>query len=263
MKVFRLSLNTSNRREAVKESHRLIVLMYDLEDRYNNKPNTFGDALLKIKQRYKNMSDVDELTQSIDDYQIRYTHGLRIVAKLQGIDPTSEDLGVQEFMGQFDQRDMECYELVKAKEKATSLSVANENLIVDTNAEITNKKSKLLSQCLEIFIDLNKHWSISTEIEYKYKINLFIKIVTDKPISQLTKADVNDYSEKLIQLPSNAHNKPKYKSKSITELLAIDIPEDDLIKPATIDNHFGKVFAFLSKMIVKGYITDRYIHEPI
>jgi integrase len=261
MKVFRLQLNTSNRREAVKQSHRLIVLIYDLEDQYNNKPNLFGDALLKIRLRYKNMSEVDELTQSIDDYQIRYTHGLKIVNKLTGIDPTSEDIGTQEYMSQFGQYDMDCYQLVINKQLV--LTTANKVAIVETNSETNEIEGKLISECLELFIS-SQNWGHSTETSYKEKINLFIEIVTDKPISKLTKSDVNDYSNILIKLPSNAHKKPQYKNKKVSEILEMDIPKDDpLLHPTTLTKHFSTVSEFLVRMMKDGVITDRYINEPL
>ncbi|MCF6252731.1 MAG: hypothetical protein L3J75_15910 [Methylococcaceae bacterium] len=183
-KFFRLSLRTTIKRDAVKHTHRLLIVLLELEDKFNNNPNGFGHELMTMKNK---LTTVDNLTNEIDDYQIRYTRGFNISHQLEGIDPDTDNLSTQEYMGRFTQYDMECFELWQSKQKPATLPQTT--LEHQSSTVITPKPNELLSECLELFVtEKQVNWSggkgSRTETSVTSKISAFIDTIGDKPASQ-------------------------------------------------------------------------------
>ena len=91
-KVFRVSLNTVIKKDAVKLSYRLRTVLYAHEDMYKNNPDGYGLALNKMKTKLSRMND------DIEQDELDYNHGLFIKSKLDGIDLMSRDFGTQDYI---------------------------------------------------------------------------------------------------------------------------------------------------------------------
>ncbi len=128
--------------------------------------------------------------------------------------------------------------------------------------------SPLLSELTDKFIvEKRINWGEkqreSTEHkDYRPKISLFIELVGDKKVSQLTKQNVIKYKESLFRIPANRRKVKQYKDKSIVELLNSDIPKSDLLSNITIQNHFAKISTFLDWMAQNGY-CDSSLKTPL
>jgi integrase len=85
-----------------------------------------------------------------------------------------------------------------------------------------------VSQVVERLVEHKKRdgeeeWTDKTEADYRAAYKLFIEIVGDLPINQVDRKLMVDYRQTLMKLPPNKNKSPRYKDKSIQEILAMDI----------------------------------------
>ena len=83
------------------------------------------------------------------------------------------------------------------------------------------KESPLLSQVRVSFIDSRKQMGLveKTISEYGYYLDEMMEIIDDKPIQEVTHSDGRSYVDILGQLPVNKEKDPKYRDKTISEIL--------------------------------------------
>jgi site-specific recombinase XerD len=88
----------------------------------------------------------------------------------------------------------------------------------------TKQKSILLSVLIKKYID-NKikenRWKPHTVSEHTASINLFLKVVGDKPINSINRDICREYRDTLTLLPANHTKIEEYKDKSIKEIVKI------------------------------------------
>jgi len=73
-----------------------------------------------------------------------------------------------------------------------------------------------------------KHFS-GNERDLRPRLDLIVEVIGDKPCNKVTREDVSRFKEVVMRLPSNRLKKQVYRDKSISELIATDIPENDLL----------------------------------
>lgn len=60
-----------------------------------------------------------------------------------------------------------------------------------------------------------------------------IELIGDKPICDYNNVDAREYRNALSKLPSNRAKNPKYRDKTLNEILSKGIPIKDRISPIT------------------------------
>ncbi len=119
--IFRFSLKTTIKQDAKKHVYKIMVMIYDLESKYNNDPNGFGLALLRLQQKIKKISKSDDFNKQIEDDEARIRHGSPIYKqwKVAGINE-NDIYAMDDFLAQYTLQDLECF--VAAKEYYESIN---------------------------------------------------------------------------------------------------------------------------------------------
>ena len=86
----------------------------------------------------------------------------------------------------------------------------------------------------------------------KETLNQVIEILGDRQISDYTNVDGRDYRNILSKLPANRKKTPKYRDKSLKDVLSMDIPIKDRITPTTQKHTLSRVSGLWN------YLTDNY-----
>jgi len=79
-----------------------------------------------------------------------------------------------------------------------------------------------------------------------------IELIGDKPIGDYNNVDAREYRNALSKLPSNRTKNPKYRDKTLNEILSKDIPIKDRISPTTQKLINSKITGFFN------YCLDEY-----
>ena len=125
---------------------------------------------------------------------------------------------------------------------------------MQTQALPATGTGKKVSEC---FKDLQREktnpssgqWKAATIKDYQDTCNLYIEYLgEDKPFNQISKAEHTSFKQALQKLPSNRSKKPAYRNKSINELLEDNIPESDLMKFTTINNHLTRLNTLINSL---------------
>lgn len=69
---------------------------------------------------------------------------------------------------------------------------------------------------------------------YRANASLFVDVMGDRVISELTYRDCTDFRDQLTQIPTNRKKRKAYRDKSIPELIAMKLPRDECLKSKTI-----------------------------
>lgn len=73
-----------------------------------------------------------------------------------------------------------------------------------------------------------------------------IELIGDKPIGDYNNVDAREYRNALSKLPSNRTKNPKYRDKTLNEILSKDIPIKDRISPTTQKLINSKITGFIN-----------------
>lgn len=266
-KFFRLSLKTTIKREAVKHTHRLLIVLLDLEDKFNNNPDSFGRELLAMKNKITKKESIAIMNKQIEDEQRAINHGKKVARKLDEIDLSSVEDEIEDYVGKFNQYDLECRDdYLKYKSK-----IQTENIIVvqpPTTPTNTQKANELLSECLELFVtEKQVNWTgvkgSRTEISVRSKISCFIDTIGDKPASQLTKDDSKTFKQLMLKFPKNKNKLERYEEKSFNDILSMDIPDEDIASDVTRSGYLKQVSSFLGWLFDEDYTTAQGIQTPL
>lgn len=156
-------------------------------------------------------------------------------------------------------------DLKVSEEVASNLQVAN---LVPTNEATTQAPpvSNLISEELRDYCDefhtTTGIWSDRTRVDNETVFDTFVEIIGDKPVSEITDADVKKYIQKLTHLP--AHRKKVAKFSGLDALGAIELNAKD--KGATISNktkqkYKQRLTVPFDRFVIKGYIPYNFIKE--
>jgi integrase len=104
------------------------------------------------------------------------------------------------------------------------------------------ESGSLVSEVIAQYVDeTKKNWRDKTEIDYRSIFNVFVEMVGDLPINRITRKMVGIFKQKLMKLPRNINKNPKYRKKTIQELVQMEVP--DRISDTTIRKYLSTVGA--------------------
>ncbi len=160
-------------------------------------------------------------------------------------------------------------ELVPAAQKSATTGEpvdvkANKEKII-TRGELaskgsTKKAEPKTSEVIEEFLtEMNSTgtWREKTYSEYQAKLALFMRITGDIPISKHDFSTGREYKKNLLKLPANLNKDPKFKGKSISQVLKIESLKK--MSPITINNHFKCLIAFFQWAVRNGYVAQNFV----
>ncbi|WP_019868587.1 DUF6538 domain-containing protein [Methylovulum miyakonense] len=151
------------------------------------------------------------------------------------------------------------HELDEAREKILfeARLAAIEANSAPNQRQIPPEPAPLLSELIKIYFEEGetlKRWKNRTLDQIKATLSLFQSIVGDIPIKSIDKAITRDFKQKYLKLPANMNKKAAYRDKTILELLAMDIPEQDRLAHNTINNNIIRVSVLFGWAVNQGYI---------
>lgn len=139
----------------------------------------------------------------------------------------------------------------KATQKASSTNISHPE-----QQESSRSSSKPLSAIVEAYCTnqiSEGSWTEKTEAENRAIYALWVRIAGDQPIRGYSFEQHREYKAKLQRLPSNLNKSPRYRAKSIDEVLALG---DKPAAPNTINKNLTRVSALFEWAIKYGYTTE-------
>jgi integrase len=104
------------------------------------------------------------------------------------------------------------------------------------------EKGLLISEVIERFADEAKtNWRDKTKEENLAILNFFVRVVGDIPIQAVSRRTVGDFKQTLRKLPPNINKNPKYRNKTIPEIVRMEVPQT--MSDTTISKYLTRVGA--------------------
>lgn len=126
-------------------------------------------------------------------------------------------------------------------------------------------ESHVLTEVIKQYSEEQKRgnrWTAKTEGETKASFDLLVQIVGDLPVKSIS--NLRDFKNKLCSLPPNYRKSPKYRNKSIAQLLEMaeagKIPKT--LSVTTINKHLTRATSLFKWAVQNGYI-DRNPSEGL
>jgi integrase len=104
-----------------------------------------------------------------------------------------------------------------------------------------------LSEAWRKYVEEKSHkWAGTTKDQYEGHMAEFISedFTGDKPIGTVTRGDLIAYRTKLQKLPGGRNKLTPYKGKSIADLLAMNIPDSELLSGKSINERLSMLTTF-------------------
>jgi integrase len=96
-------------------------------------------------------------------------------------------------------------------------------------------------------------WSAKTVEENSSIFDLFLRIIGDSPVKDITRATINEYRDTLLRLPPNLNRDKRYQGKSIDDLLA-----DSSVKPMatnTVNKNLTRIASLFRWLYRHGHVA--------
>ena len=276
-KIFRFSLDTSIRKDAVKLAYRWIVILFELEEKYKNNPNLFGLALLKMKEKKNNRwsKEMGDLFKAEMDHEDREDKlmldvGLDYIYKI-------DVLGLDANRILSSDKAMICHDIAREHIKNNPDSVPQtlpviqhqtsntSGLTKDDVLDAIHQSKAIPDKVNERLKNIFKAWKINQETNTKTKdnireVDLFIRFVGGNiRIRNLTVKQINQYKKFRKNLPSG----------TIVDGVAISELKNRKGKPnniSTLNAHYRRVARFFNWCRTKAdidYIEESNIEERL
>lgn len=117
-------------------------------------------------------------------------------------------------------------EVLIPKKYAAALSIPSIKESVHDSGDQKTTKCKSIREELEKYSNLkrlNNHWSIRTKNDYESVFKTFVEIIGNKLVKDITMEDIELYSEKIINLPSNRNKNPVFSGLTANDAIALNI----------------------------------------
>ncbi len=237
---------------------------------YKNNPDGYGLALNKMKTKISIMND------DIEQGEIDYNHGLVIKSKLDGIDLKSSEFGTQDYLSQFTQYDMDCFELTQKQEIENPIILIPESSPSQPTQSLEETLNKVLDKRDAIPDDVNEKLKLIFDIwketvpnhskkeAHIRDVSLFIRFIgEEKRIREITLKDINNYKEFKVHIPTQTRTN----QLTIPEIKKLECPDDKLNVVTTLTPHFKRIAMFLKWCRTGGsgiqYIQDSSFEERL
>ena len=113
-----------------------------------------------------------------------------------------------------------------------------------------------ISEVIEKYcLESRVHWRPKTEFENRFILDLIVDALGDKQIGSLTLEDMRQYKEVVLSLPKNRSKMPKYRDKSVAELLTMDIPQEDRLGGRNALKYLSRGKTFFNWARLNGFMT--------
>lgn len=99
-------------------------------------------------------------------------------------------------------------------------------------------------------------WNVKTEFEFKSFLKVFLEMVGDIDVKDINHQIMRDYKNTLARLPANRKKSPKYRDKTIKEILAI--PDVKPMNLKTANRHISLVATMFGWAVKQGYVERNY-----
>ena len=126
--------------------------------------------------------------------------------------------------------------------------------------EIGQGKAESLSKLIKEYVEETAgsgRWIPKSRAEAEAIYTLFLRIVGDRDVRTLSHRVVVEYRETLRRLPSNMNKSPRFRGKSISELLAMKVEKP--LSETSVNKHITLVGAFLKWAVRQSYVETNYV----
>jgi integrase len=246
-KLFRVSLRTRVRREALKQARKWAILMDKLANQFFDSPESFGkgmELLMKYQKEAGPSSDwetVEEFLMNLDEWED--------AALSKAIEYSNARSDGLEDLRQENERLRKTIDLLHLKSGEPNFPATSPSS-PSPSAESSTPNLSTLGALVDRYLsELSRNWSFkhrsTNEKDLSPKLKLFAEIVGDRPANEIKKEDIARYKTVLLNYPSNKSKKPAYRDLSIEQIAGLELPDEDKLSITTIGNHFTKVSSFL------------------
>lgn len=87
-------------------------------------------------------------------------------------------------------------------------------------------------------------------------MSILLELIGDKECNSVNLHDIVNFKEVFTQLPKNRKKIRQYRDKSLKELLALDIPKEDLLSLTTVKKCFIILIAFLTWCADNNFLSN-------
>lgn len=124
----------------------------------------------------------------------------------------------------------------------------------DTRQVSRLEQGTLISEAILRYMGENKiNWGDKTEREVHASLHLFVEVVGDLPIQGIDRRRVGEFKQVLMKLPPNRKKAPKYRDRSFSQILKMDI--EKTIAPKTVGKHLSWVRGLFDYACKNGIYT--------
>ncbi len=123
-----------------------------------------------------------------------------------------------------------------------------------------------LSEAIDKFADektRSGEWSRSSVKDMTPDLRIFLELTGDIDTSFITKDHVRHFREIVMKLPKRHRLKKCYRDLSLKEIVSLDIPQDELQSPNTINNRQIKLGGFLAWLNDMDYNNVSGLNSPL
>jgi len=254
-KLFRVSLRTKIRRDALKRSRMLWILMDKLARQFFNSPESFGKGM-ELLMKYNELLSCD--WETVENF-------------LMGFDEW-DDYALERAIKYSEAKSIESQNIQQENDflKKTIQLLQNKSQPYQEteSSPKLNSENTLISELVEKYIsECRNHWSKrhygGNERDIIPKLKLFIEIIGDKSIHDVRKEDIFRYKELISRYPAHKSKKLAYKNLSIQDISDLTIPDEDRLSVTTIGNHFIKINSFLAWCENNISLTEKGLRKPL
>lgn len=118
-------------------------------------------------------------------------------------------------------------------------------------------ESPALSEVISLYMNeqiRGGNWTEKTRQEYESACGLLKDIIGDLPVSDIGHQEMQTYKQTLLKLPSHMKTSPKYKGKTVKQLLAMDIEKSMSI--TNVNKLLTRASSLFSYAVRNGYMPS-------
>ena len=125
---------------------------------------------------------------------------------------------------------------------------------------LVDENRRLISELMDEYMTERKTLSETGRVKektqegYGISLNLFLEVIGDRPISELGQRHGRNFRETLRKLPPRRKTNDRYRFKSLSEILEMNLPVSKTMSPRTINhNYIQKCSSWMKWCIDLGY----------
>lgn len=118
----------------------------------------------------------------------------------------------------------------------------------DPAPSVPVKSGPLISDVLGLYIDEKKRaqaWTERSIGDFVPKLNFFVECVGNIPVDQLNRDMMRGFKAIVDKLPARYSQTKEYRNLTLKQLMALNIPMDKRMSPASLSKYYGTINTFL------------------